>query len=216
MNAAAARGIERAGPVAWTVAVALSLYSLAPSAQARDRFAALDGDARILAFGDSLTDGVGGSGVNYPERLAARIGRVVINAGSNGETTAQGRARLPGVLRQQQPALMILCLGNNDLLRGVPRERIRENVLAMLDAAREARVPVLLLALPVRGNSEPDPLFAEAALAGGAVVDDRSMVDLLGDASVKADLVHLNAEGYRLLAERLDATLRARGALPAK
>lgn len=207
--------MERARPCAWRLAAALLLLlvALAPSAQAGDRFPALGEDARILAFGDSLTDGVGGSGVNYPDRLAVRIGRVVINAGSNGETTAQGRARLPGVLRQQRPALMILCLGNNDLLHGVPRERIKENLVAMLDVARQAQVPVLLLALPVRGTSVPDPLFSEAALAGDAVVDDRSMVDSLSDVSLKADLVHLNAEGYRLLAERLDATLRARGAL---
>jgi len=193
--------------------VLAGVCTLAFAVQARDTLPALPPEARILAFGDSLTDGVGGSGENYPERLARRIGREVVNAGYNGETTAQGRARLPGVLRSVRPALVILCLGINDLSRELPHDAIRDNLVAMLESAREAGVPVLLLGLPGRGSAMVDPLFADAAQAGDALLDAHSMVDVLANPAMKADLVHLNSDGYRQLSERLADVLRERGAL---
>ncbi len=193
--------------------VAVCLCAFTCAVDARETLPPLSSHARILAFGDSLTDGVGGSGENYPERLARRIDRVVINAGSNGETTAQGRARLPGVLREERPALLILCLGINDLSRGLPRDAIRDNLVAMLASARDAGVPVLLLGLPARGGVVVDALFSEAAQVGDAVLDARSMVDIIANPALKADLVHLNADGYRQLSERLAEVLRQRGAL---
>lgn len=193
----------------------ICLCAFACTVEARETLPPLPAQARILAFGDSLTDGVGGSGENYPERLAQRIDRVIINAGSNGETTAQGRARLPGVLREERPALLILCLGINDLTRGLPRDAIRDNLVAMLASARDAGVPVLLLGLPARGGAVVDPLFSEAAQAGDALLDAHSMVDVLANPAMKSDLVHLNADGYRQLSERLAEVLHQRGALDA-
>lgn len=201
--------------MSWRLLVAVSLCAFACTIDARETLPLLPPQARILAFGDSLTDGVGGSGENYPERLARRIDRVVINAGSNGETTAQGRVRLPGVLRAEHPALLILCLGINDLSRGLPRDAIRDNLVAMLASARDAGVPVLLLGLPARGGAVVEPLFAEAAQAGDALFDAHSMVDVIANPAMKSDLVHLNADGYRQLSERLSEVLRQRGALDA-
>ena len=68
-------------------------------------------DMRILAFGDSLTSGVGGSGTNYPEQLSMWLRVEVINAGGNGETSEDGLRRLSPALRKWQPHLLILCLG---------------------------------------------------------------------------------------------------------
>lgn len=178
-----------------------------------DRLPYLSENASVLAFGDSLTDGVGGSGESYPQRLAQRIGRKVINAGAPGDTTAQGRLRLPGALQTYHPGLLILCLGINDALQRVPRERTRENLLAMLRMARQAHVPVLLLALPRRGASGADPLFAEVAAEGGAIVDETSMVEVLSNPNLKADLAHANREGYRQVAESLAAALKTLGAV---
>lgn len=169
---------------------------------------ALGPGARLVAFGDSLTDGVGGAGESYPRRLAQLLGREVINEGLPGDTTADGRRRLPAVLALHRPALLILCLGVNDQLRSIPAASMRENLLAMLDSAREAQVPVLLLAVPVPGSTRPHPLFAEVAEQGGATLDTHSMIEVLSNPVLKADLVHANREGYRAIADRLALRLR--------
>lgn len=165
-------------------------------------------ETRVLAFGDSLTDGVGGAGENYPRRLAQLIGRPVVNAGLPGETTAQGWQRLPEVLQRERPTSLILCLGLNDLLRGVAEADIRANLVAMIRTAHAADVRVLLLATPRPGTRQAHPLYAEAAAQGGAWLDEHAMVDVLTNPALKADLVHPNRDGYRAIAEALARRLR--------
>ena len=71
--------------------------------------------ATIVAFGDSLTAGVGASsGADYPAQLASLTGYRVVNAGVSGETTAEGVKRLPAVLAKYSPELLILLEGGND------------------------------------------------------------------------------------------------------
>lgn len=172
----------------------------------------LPANATVLAFGDSLTYGIGGL-EGYPQRLAQRIDRRVINAGSNGEITAEGRRRLGSELQRTRPDLLILCLGINDFYRRVDEADIEAHLLAMLDTARRAGVPTLLLALPRPGEHGAAPLFERVADAGGAALDRESMVAVLGDPRLKADLVHANDEGYREIARRIARTLHALGAL---
>jgi lysophospholipase L1-like esterase len=173
----------------------------------------LPSKATILAFGDSLTFGIGGSGENYPQRLAQRIGHEVINSGVPGDTTADGRARLAAALHDGRPALLILCLGVNDFLRRVPRETVQANLHAMLAMAGEARVPVLLLAVPALGTRAADPLFAGFAQPGSVRVNEHAMVDVLTNSALRADLVHPNGEGYRQLAQAVAQSLLDSGAL---
>lgn len=168
--------------------------------------------ATILAFGDSLTAGVGGSGRGYPQMLQQRIDREVINAGVPGETTAQGRRRLPAVLAATRPELLILCLGINDFLQDVPRDRIRENLRAMVATAHSFGVSVLLLAVPRPGEIAADPLFAAVAARTGATMAT-AFVEVLTNPALMADPVHPNRAGYRQLAAALARWLRMAAAL---
>lgn len=171
-------------------------------------------EATILAFGDSLTFGIGGSGDSYPKQLAQRIGHTVVNAGVPGDTTADGRARLAATLRDSRPSLLILCLGVNDFLRHVPHEEVLANLRGMLAMAGDAGVPVLLLAVPAPGTHSADALFAGLAEAGRVLVDEHAVADVLGRPVLKADLVHPNSEGYRQVALAVAQSLRDGGALP--
>lgn len=188
--------------IALCIAMAMPARTQA-AAEKSTLWAPLDSHARILAFGDSLTDGVGGSGETYPKRLSQLIGREVISSGVPGETTAEGRRRLPATLDRERPALLILCLGINDLLRGVDDATIRDHLVAMIRLATDRGVPTLLLAVPQPGHAMAHPLYAQVAEASGARLDVRAMVDVLANPALKTGLVHPNREGYRALAESL-------------
>lgn len=169
--------------------------------------------AKVLAFGDSLTAGIGGSGHSYPQRLAQLIGHEVIDAGVPGDTSAQGLKRLGAALQEVQPGLMILCLGINDYLRAVPSATLQAQMRAMIDQALAAGVPVLVLAVPVPRTRQVDPWFAELAQAGRVRVDQHAMADVLSNAALKADVVHPNREGYQRVADAVARSLRDSGAL---
>jgi acyl-CoA thioesterase-1 len=125
--------------------------------------AASAGAARnILVFGDSLSAGYGlRSGEAWPVLLAGRVREkapeyAVANASISGETTAGGRTRLPAALRQHKPQVLILALGANDGLRGLPVGTMRDNLRAMIREARAGGAAVLLVGMELPPNYGPD------------------------------------------------------------
>ena len=125
--------------------------------------AASAGAARnILVFGDSLSAGYGlRTGEAWPVLLAGRVREkapeyAVANASISGETTAGGRTRLPAALRQHKPQVLILALGANDGLRGLPVGSMRDNLRAMIREARAGGAAVLLVGIELPPNYGPD------------------------------------------------------------
>ena len=171
---------------------------------------------RILAFGDSLTAGIGAATQHsYPADLAQLSGLDVVNAGVSGETTAEGMQRLPGELERASPALLVLTEGGNDILRNVSSRVIKENLRAMIEYASSRGVPVVLIGVPQKNLfSSVAPLYRELAEEYGLVFDDALLSDLLRTPRYKSDMVHFNERGYRAMAEAIYALLEDNGAIP--
>ncbi len=138
-------------------------------------FSGIAAAQNILVFGDSLSAGYGIAVVqSWPALLQARLRQekfphTVVNASISGETTAGGKSRLPAALQQHKPALVILALGANDGLRGLPVTAARDNLTAMTRAAKMAGAQVLIAGMQLPPNYGPDytrqfaALFAEVA-----------------------------------------------------
>jgi acyl-CoA thioesterase I len=172
-------------------------------------------DAVILAFGDSITFGTGAApGQDYPATLRHLISRTVLNAGIPGEVTAEGRARLPGLLDNHRPALLLLCLGANDMLRGLDEENAAENLRAMVRMAGDRGIQVVLIGYPRPPRFTTTPEFYDRIAAEFSIPYlNNTLGGILKDPSLKADSIHPNALGYRKLAEKLADLLHTHGAL---
>jgi lysophospholipase L1-like esterase len=176
----------------------------------RPRLKPLAPDALVLAFGDSLTWGTGGGeNGSYPYQLEQLIGRRVINAGVPGEISAEGVRRLPGLLEEYRPQLLILCHGGNDLLSRMERHALRANLRQMIETARQAGVEVVLLGVPGIGLLiEPPALYAELAREFKLPFLEDTLAELLTERKYKSDAIHLNAAGYRQLAQAIRELLK--------
>jgi lysophospholipase L1-like esterase len=195
--------------------VALAFALAAAGCGERPVLEPLPDDAVILAFGDSLTYGTGAlESESYPAQLAQLIGRRVIGAGVPGEVTAQAVARLPAALDEHAPALLLLCIGGNDFLRQLGRRQAEDNVRAMVKLARSRGVGVLLIGTPEPGFTvRPPAFYAAIADEFGLPYEADVIGEVLRDERLKADPIHPNALGYRLIAERLAGALKQSGAL---
>ncbi len=169
----------------------------------------------IVAFGDSLTHGTGASAdTAYPAVLASLTGRTVINAGVPGDTTASALQRLPDVLAEHKPRLVLLCLGGNDMLRRQPTASTENNLRLLVQTIRASGASVVLIGVP-----EPK-LFGGAPDFYSRIADEMKLPlereifnDVLKDNRLKSDPIHANAAGYRQVAERLADFLKETGAL---
>lgn len=178
------------------------------------RLPAIPPNGTLLAFGDSLTAGVGAApSESYPAVLERLSGRRVINAGGSGEVTAEGLARLPQVLEDTAPDLLLLLEGGNDILRNLDPETTRANLAAMIELAQARGIPVVLIGVPEkRLFSEVAPLFEALAATDDLVLVDDLIADLLRQRAYKSDAIHFNRDGYRALAEALHDRLDREGA----
>lgn len=182
----------------------------------RPRHAVVPAGATVVALGDSLTYGTGAeSASSYPSVLAALTAWNVVNAGVPGETAAQGCDRLPQLIAEHRPALVLVLLGGNDFLRRRPDAGIKDALAACAVSARDTATTLVLMPVPRLGLSglSDASLYAEASRTLGVPLVDAGLSELLGQSAMRADAIHLNAAGYRAMAERVAQGLRAEGLL---
>ena len=112
----------------------------------------------IVILGDSISAGYGlAQGEGWVELLEQRIQRDkldyrVVNASISGETTLGGLKRIPGALKEHQPAVVVVALGGNDGLRGNSLEETRHNLIAIVDACSKAGAKVVIAGMRIPPN----------------------------------------------------------------
>lgn len=178
-------------------------------------------DAVVLALGDSLTHGTGAPPeAAYPAVLAGLSGWRVVNAGVPGDTSAQALARLPALLQEHAPALVLVSIGGNDFLRRLPEADTRANVKRICEAVLAAGAQVMLIAIPrpsvaaaFTGSLADHVLYGEIAEAMQLPLQRQGWAEVLSDDSLRSDQIHANAPGYARFAQSVAATAVAAGLL---
>src|SRR5574340_584146 len=180
---------------------------------------AIPSGSRMLALGDSMTAGAGVDPEKaWPALLAGRTGWEVINGGVNGDTSSAALKRLPALLEQHHPALVLVTLGGNDMLRHIPREETVANLEKILALIKVHGARPVLLATPqpsitgavFRNLSAPD-LYRQVAEAQQVPLIEDAIADVLSDPELKGDPLHPSAAGHALLSESIFEELRSIG-----
>jgi lysophospholipase L1-like esterase len=182
---------------------------------------ALPAGSIALALGDSITHGTGAAPeAAYPAQLARLSAWSVINGGVPGDTSAQALARLPALLSEHRPALVIVSLGGNDFLRRLPEADTEANLRRCATLSRDADAQVVLVAVPrptlaaaIGAGLSDHPLYERVATDLALPLHAGGWARVLSDEKLRSDQIHANAEGYRVFAESLVTTLRAAGLL---
>ena len=174
-----------------------------------------------MVLGDSLSAAYGiaqarGWVALLGERLKdERLDYIVVNASISGDTTSGGLSRLPKVLQQHKPAVVIVGLGGNDGLRGLPIAQMKQNLSAIIAQSQKAGARVLLVGMKVPPNYGPDYAQAfEAAYSDLARTHKSALVPFfLEDFAEKPDFfqpdrIHPTAAAQPLMLERVWTALR--------
>ncbi|MDF1881254.1 arylesterase [Sulfurimonas sp. MAG313] len=176
----------------------------------------LSEDAKILAFGDSLTYGKGSPNQSYPLQLQDLLNLKVINAGISGEASSQGLKRLPRLLEKYKPELVILCHGGNDLIRNNSKTILKNNLMTMIHLSVESGAQVLLVGVPnykfFRFSTES--LYEELAEAQKVMYEGNILSKIENDTSLKSDRIHPNSKGYGVMAKAFYEVLKDNKILP--
>ena len=175
----------------------------------------------VLAFGDSVTAGVGaGSGEDWPAHLQTISGWQIKNAGQSGDTAEAAATRLGIELEQVRPALVIIEIGGNDFLRRRPPAAVKEDIRVLIQSARASGARVVLVAVPAlsllaaaSGHLSDAALYAELAEEEKLPLVENVFSEVLSDPALRADPIHPNQRGYEKMAQGIAHALMEQGIL---
>lgn len=177
----------------------------------------LPAGSTVVALGDSLTYGYGANPKTaYPTVLAELSKWNVVNAGVNGDTSADVLTRV-NEITEQNPDLVLLGVGGNDVLQRIAPDTTRANIVATIDTLQSNNIDVVLIAEPyfstsaLFGKASDNPLYEDIAEAEDIPLYSDGWSTVLSDDALKSDKIHANAAGYRQFAEGLHEYLKDEG-----
>jgi acyl-CoA thioesterase I len=213
----ARRGLSRRAWLAHCTAL-VGIASLGAAVAARAE-GAVGGRKKILVVGDSLSAEYGlARGTGWVALLASRIAQkklaaTVVNASISGDTTSGGRSRLPGLLELHRPQIVVLELGGNDALRGLPLAMTRDNLDTMARTAKAsgAKVVIAGMQLPPNYGRQYGDEFA-ALFPAVARTENVALVPFLlkgvadgpqADSMFQADRIHPKEAAHPLILDNV-------------
>ena len=194
-----------------TLVIILILFSLS---QKESNIQSLSQKDTILAFGDSLTYGYNAKPTeSYPALLKQLTGYKIINEGVLGNTSVDGVKRLAPLLEDSNIKLMILCFGGNDIIQGLSKEKLKNNLKSIIQLAKEKNIKVLLISVPylnIFGLSDMQ-LYEEVTEEENVALLSGILAEILEQPALKSDQIHPNALGYKIMAEKIYEKLKEEG-----
>ena len=162
------------------------------------------------AIGDSMTAGYGvPAELSYPAQLEQELKKRgfdyrVVNMGVSGDTTASALARIDSDVLQHNPRIVIVGLGGNDFLQGVPLDATERNLRSAIRAIHVAGAMVVLLGFRFPSLSASyETMYARVAKDERCLLIPDLLDGILSNPTLKSDEIHPNARGYALMAERI-------------
>lgn len=160
----------------------------------------------IVAFGDSLTVGVGASSPakGYTSILEERLGTPIINKGVVGNTTEDALKRLDADVLSEKPDIVLVLLGSNDYLKGMQQQVTFNNLRSIILRIQSGGALVVLIG--ARGGLLNDKFsrdFEKLAKESGSLFVPGIMDGIIGEASLMSDEIHPNDAGYLKMADKI-------------
>ncbi len=163
----------------------------------------------VVAFGDSLTQGVGATNSNdFPSILQSSIGESVVNMGVPGDTSAQGLARIEDI-EKQNPKVVLVLFGGNDFLRKVPIQETFKNIDDIVVRLQKNGAVVILIG--IRGGILSDKYekhYREISKNRGTFYVPSILEGIISNGNLMSDAIHPNNAGYKIMAEKILPVLR--------
>lgn len=162
----------------------------------------------VVAFGDSLTEGYGAAaGESYPDVLARKIDRPVINLGLSGDTAARAPLRLDSVLAEE-PYMVLIEFGANDHMRQQSRQAAINAVAQIVDEVQQAGAIAVIVDTGGPGMGEYSKAYKKMAKEKGALFVPGILKGIFYKRHLKSDAVHPNAQGYALVADKVHKVIK--------
>ena len=162
----------------------------------------------VVAFGDSLTAGYGAAeGTSYPDVLAKKISRPVVNLGLSGDTAANAPVRLSSVLAYK-PYMVLIEFGANDYMRRQSTQKAILAVEQMVDEVQRAGAIAVLVDTGGPGMSEYTKAYKKMAKKKGALFVPGIMKGIFYHKKYKSDQVHPNEQGYAKVADKVHRVIK--------
>jgi acyl-CoA thioesterase I len=180
---------------------------------------------KILVLGDSLSAEYGlARGTGWVALMEARLAKekiaaAVVNASISGDTTSGGRSRIGALLAQHRPTHLVIELGGNDALRGLPLKSSQDNLIAIAQAAKAAGAQVMVVGMQVPPNyggaytRDFQAMFGQVAKAEGTALVPFLLVGIADDPDpvrwFQPDRIHPNAAAHPRILDNVWPVLRA-------